>query len=145
MTSLISLRGIALDVHVSDPEQAIRYAGELLVDAGAVSQEYTSGMLGREKQFPTALGEGFAFPHGTQESHRHIFFDQVAFMRLRKEISWGDGQVKLIIAIAAKSQVHQVFLGNIANQIADGGLAQLLLEAANETEILNIFSDMDVS
>jgi len=143
MSSLISTQGIELDVEVATSEQAIRLAGELLARVGAVSEEYTAGMLAREVQFSTALGMGFAFPHGTPESKKHVVFDQVVFLRLKNEISWGSERVQLVVALAASSDMHQIFLGNIANRIASGELVQDLLEATTKDQVVALLSSHD--
>ncbi|MDK7294402.1 PTS sugar transporter subunit IIA, partial [Streptococcus pasteurianus] len=48
-------------------EDAIRAAGQLLVDDGDVEEEYIDSMLAREEVVSTHMGNFIAIPHGTDE------------------------------------------------------------------------------
>ena len=49
-------------------DDAIREAGGILVDAGAVTPDYIDAMFEREKSVSTYMGNYLAIPHGTNES-----------------------------------------------------------------------------
>ena len=49
-------------------DAAITEAGDLLVAAGAVDPSYVDAMHEREKSVSTAMGNGLAIPHGTNEA-----------------------------------------------------------------------------
>ena len=71
MTALLP-DGIRLGLQASDRFDAVRQSGQVLVDIGAVEAPYVEAMLERERLISTSLGEGFAIPHGTDESRRWI-------------------------------------------------------------------------
>ena len=52
--------------------QAIEMAASALEQAGNVEQGYLQGMLGREQQTSTFLGNGIAIPHGTLETRSMV-------------------------------------------------------------------------
>lgn len=61
---VLTAEGIHLGLHAHDKEDAIRQSGQVLVDLGAATPEYVEGMLAREQQISTYMGEGVTIPHG---------------------------------------------------------------------------------
>ena len=59
---------IHLAARAADKQQAIELAANALEQAGYVESGYLQGMLGRELQTSTFLGNGIAIPHGTLET-----------------------------------------------------------------------------
>ena len=102
MTNLVQQAGITLDVTASSPEEAVHICGQLLLELGAITQEYADAMWEREQIFPSAIGMGFAIPHGTDESRKHVIFDQLVFVRLTAPIAWGDDEVTCVLGIASQ-------------------------------------------
>ena len=62
-------------------DDAIREAGQLLVDAGAVSPAYVDAMFDREKSVSTYMGNYLAIPHGTNESKDSIKRSALSLVR----------------------------------------------------------------
>lgn len=58
---------IKLNQDVPTRDQAIRMAGQLLVDGGCVEPEYIDSMLARNEDVSTYMGNFIAIPHGTDE------------------------------------------------------------------------------
>ena len=61
----LSESNIHLNATATNKLQAIEMAASALEQAGNVEQGYLQGMLGREQQTSTFLGNGIAIPHGT--------------------------------------------------------------------------------
>ena len=59
---------IHLAAQADNKQQAIELAANALEQAGYVEHGYLQGMLGREQQTSTFLGNGIAIPHGTLET-----------------------------------------------------------------------------
>ena len=57
-------------MQAKNKEEAIRAAGQVLVDPGHIAPGYVESMLGREGQANTYLGNGIAIPHGMQKGSR---------------------------------------------------------------------------
>lgn len=100
MADLLQLAGITLDATASSREEAVGICGSLLVDLGAVSQEYADAMWEREQVFPSELGDGFAIPHGTDESRQYVTFDQLVFVRFAEPVSWVNEDISVCVGIA---------------------------------------------
>jgi len=138
MTNLVQQAGIKLDVTASSPEEAVHICGQLLVELGAITQEYADAMWEREQIFPSAIGMGFAIPHGTDESRKHVIFDQLVFVRLTAPIAWGDDEVTCVLGIASQGDGHVELLGNLAELIQEEDKLAILQNSKSAAEIAEL-------
>src|SRR6266498_4170491 len=106
MGELLPHDAVRLGLRASDRFDAVRQSGDLLVEIGAVQAPYIDAMLERERQISTSLGEGFAIPHGTDESRRWIRETMLAFLQLPDGVAWDDGEVMVCVGIAAVGDEH---------------------------------------
>ena len=137
-TNLIQQAGIRLDAAASSNEEAVRVCGDLLMQLGASQPEYAAAMWEREQIFSSAIGMGFAIPHGTDESRKFVTFDQLVFLRLNQEIEWGEEKVKCVLGIASSGDGHVEILGNLAELIQDPDALEVLMSTGDEQAILNL-------
>lgn len=140
MSNLIQRAGILLDATASSPEEAVRICGQLLVELGAVSEEYAQAMWERENAFSSAIGMGFAIPHGTDASRKYVKFDQLVFLRLNTEIQWGDEWVRGVLGIASQGDGHVEILGNFAELVQEDAEREVLLSTGDTEQVLNLLS-----
>ena len=138
MANLLQLAGIALDATASSQEEAVALCGAKLVELGAVSQKYADAMWEREKIFPSEMGEGFAIPHGTDESRKYVNFDQLVFIRLKEEITWVNEPVTVCVGIASAGDGHVEILGNLADVLMDDDAANILRTSQDPQAILDL-------
>ena len=138
MADLLQLAGITLDAAASSREEAVALCGKTLVELGAVSVEYADAMWEREQVFPSEMGEGFAIPHGTDESRAFVKFDQLVFLRLGEEITWVNEPVSVCVGIASAGDGHVEILGNLADILMDDDAAHILRTSTNPEEIRDL-------
>ncbi len=138
MTNLVQQAGIKLDVTASSPEEAVHICGQLLLELGAITQDYADAMWEREQIFPSAIGMGFAIPHGTDESRKHVIFDQLVFVRLTAPIAWGDDEVTCVLGIASQGDGHVELLGNLAELIQEEDKLAILQNSQSAAEIAEL-------
>lgn len=138
MADLLQLAGITLDATASSREEAVALCGKMLVELDAVSAEYADAMWEREQGFPSEMGEGFAIPHGTDESRAFVNFDQLVFLRLREEITWVNEPVSVCVGIASAGDGHVEILGNLADILMDDDAAHILRTSTNPEEIRDL-------
>jgi len=138
MTNLVQQAGIKLDVTASSPEEAVHICGQLLLEVGAITQEYADAMWEREQIFPSAIGMGFAIPHGTDESRKHVIFDQLVFVRLTAPLAWGDDEVTCVLGIASQGDGHVELLGNLAELIQEEDKLAILQNSQSAAEIAEL-------
>jgi len=139
-TELISQAGIVIDATASSVEEAVAQCGKLLVELGAVSQQYADAMWEREQIFPSAIGAGFAIPHGTDESRQFVNFDQLVFLQLATPISWGDEEVRCVLGIASRGDGHVELLGQLAELIQEPENLEVFYTSGSKDEILKLIA-----
>ncbi|WP_424767848.1 PTS sugar transporter subunit IIA [Paenibacillus sp. sgz302251] len=138
--SILSTDKVKLNAAVKDKNEAIRMAGQLLVNAGHVEPSYVESMIERESSLSTYMGEGLAIPHGTSESKGSIKSTGLSIVQLPEGVDFGDGNIAhLVIGIAAVGDDHLDILTNVAMICSDEDSMELILKASSPEEIIQIF------
>lgn len=135
--AILSLDRIQLQATAVSKTDAIKQAGQLLVDCGCVKQAYVDGMLTREETMSTYLGEGVAIPHGMHENRDDILKTGISVLQLPQGIEWEDDEkAYLVIGIAASSDEHVGVLSNLAEAIEDEEIAHKLITTTDPAVVL---------
>ena len=128
----LEVQAIHTGASASDKEQAIRQVAAALTAAGNVAEGYVDGMLAREQQTTTFLGNGIAIPHGTTDTRDLVLKTGVQVYQFPQGVDWGDGQTAYVaIGIAAKSDEHLALL-RADPRISDDSIAEQLKSASAE-------------
>ena len=139
--SILSAERIRLQATAVDKADAIRQAGQLLVDTGCVQVRYVDGMLARENTMSTYLGNGVSIPHGQHENREDILKTGISVLQLPAGVEWEDGEKAfLVIGIAASSDEHVGVLANLAEVIEDEDMTQQLIRTTDAAMILDQLS-----
>ncbi len=132
----LSVQDIHPGAHAGDKEAAIRQVADALVKAGNVSAGYVDGMLAREKQTSTFLGNGIAIPHGTTDTRDQVLKTGVQVFQFPQGVAWGDEQVAYVaIGIAASSDEHLGLLRQLTHVLSDDAIAEQLKTATTAEEL----------
>ena len=135
--SIISLDTVRLGATASDKQDAIRQAGELLVEAGCVAPAYVLGMLAREQTMSTYIGNGVAIPHGQHENLGEVHRTGISVLQLPSGVEWEPGELAyLVIGIAANADEHVGVLANLAEVIEDEDAAADLAQTTDPEQIV---------
>lgn len=129
---------IALDQTFNDKNEAIRLAGQLLVDQNLVDEEYIDQMIARDDDLSTYMGNFIAIPHGTGESGHLIKESGISIIQVPDGVRFGDNLVTVIFGIAGKGGEHLDILSQIAILCEDIGNVQKLADAKTEEDILSL-------
>ncbi|HHX8656085.1 TPA: fused PTS fructose transporter subunit IIA/HPr protein [Vibrio diabolicus] len=128
---------ITLSQSAKDKFEAIKSIAHSLTDKGLVEQGYVEGMLNRENQNSTFLGNGIAIPHGTTDTRSMVKTTGVAVHHFPQGVDWGDGNTVFVaIGIAAKSDEHLGILKQLTKVLGADGVEERLRNAKNEDEII---------
>lgn len=139
--SILSKERIQLQARAADKVDAIRIAGQLLVDSGCVLPAYVDGMLAREQSMSTYLGSGVSIPHGMFENREHILQTGISVLQVPAGVEWEEDETAyLVIGIAASSDEHIGVLASLAEAIEDEEITRLLIETSDPEIILKYLS-----
>jgi PTS system mannitol-specific IIA component len=140
MSDILALSQIKVPGAAMSKDEAIREAGQLLVDAGAVSPEYVDAMFEREKSVSTYMGNYLAIPHGTNESKESIKRSALSVVRYPEPIDWDGNEVLFALGIAGYQGGHMDILSRIAIVFSDTDEVDKLVAARSAEEIFDLLN-----
>ena len=131
----LSESNIHLHANAADKQQAIEMAASALVQADNVENGYLQGMLAREQQTSTFLGNGIAIPHGTLDTRSTVKKTGVQVFQFPQGIEWGEGNIAyVVIGIAARSDEHLSLLRQLTHVLSDEDTAAKLAKITDVAE-----------
>ncbi|WP_408063544.1 MULTISPECIES: PTS mannitol transporter subunit IICBA [Vibrio] len=139
----IEAKNVCLGLSASDKEEAIRFAGNKLVELGYVQPSYVDAMFEREKMVSTYLGESIAVPHGTIEAKESVITTGIVICQYPDGVRFNDeddGIAKLVIGIAAKNDEHIQVITMITNALDDDEAIQKLTSTTSVSDVLEILA-----
>lgn len=137
----INTNDIILSQAAENKQDAIKSIANGLLDKGYVEGGYVNGMLAREAQNTTFLGNGIAIPHGTTDTRDQIKQTGVILHHFPQGVNWGDDNtVYLAIGIAAKSDQHLEILKMLTKVLSAEGVEQQLRDATTAETIVDLLT-----
>ena len=137
----LSAKNIRLNGSAANKEEAIKLVAAGLVANGNVENGYEAGMLAREQQTSTLLGNGIAIPHGTLDTRGLVKETGVQIIQFPQGIEWGEGNTAYVaIGIAAKSDEHLTLLRQLTTVLSDEEVAEKLAKTQDVQEFTDILS-----
>ncbi|MFS7247253.1 fused PTS fructose transporter subunit IIA/HPr protein [Rahnella inusitata] len=135
----LSQQDIHLGAAASDKQEAIRQVAAALTQAGRVSEGYVDGMLARELQTSTYLGNGIAIPHGTTDTRDLVLDTGVQVYQFPQGIAWGEDQTAyIVIGIAARSDEHLSLLRQLTHVLSDDSVAERMAKTDSAEELRSL-------
>lgn len=132
---------IQLGQSQSNKLDAIRAIAADLAQKGLVDTGYVEGMLNRENQNSTFLGNGIAIPHGTTDTRSLVKQTGVAVHHFAHGVDWGDGNIVYVaIGIAAKSDEHLSILKQLTKVLSADGVEEKLKQAQSANDVIALLS-----
>ena len=135
MSDVLTSSQVKVPGDARSKDDAIREAGQLLVDAGAVTPAYVDAMFEREKSVSTYMGNFLAIPHGTNEAKDTIGRSAISVVRYDAPIDWDGNEVRFAVGIAGVENGHLEILGKIAIVFSDSDEVEKLLAARSAEEL----------
>ena len=142
-TGILQLSAIKASGTARDQEGAIREAGGLLVEHGAVTEQYIDAMFQREQTVSTYMGNLLAIPHGTNEAKEAILHSGLSVVRYDQDIDWAGNPVRFVIGIAGVNNEHLDILSKIAIIFSEEEAVQRLLQAKDAEALLALLSEVN--
>ncbi len=142
LTDLLRPNLIAVNVHVSDWQEAVREAGRLLVEDGAVEPRFVDAMIEVVKEFGPyiVLAPGFAMPHAKAEAG--CIKSSLSLITLAEPVEFGNPENDPVYVVAALAAVdhgsHIEALSQLADVLANDSVVDEWAKAKDADEILKI-------
>ncbi|WP_253259055.1 PTS sugar transporter subunit IIA [Subtercola boreus] len=143
MSDVLTLNSIKIHGTAETKEDAIAEANDLLLAAGAVTNDYLASMLERETSVSTYMGNYLAIPHGTNEGKDAILDSALSFVRYSKPIDWDGEEVRFVVGIAGKDGGHLDILSKIALIFSDEDEVEKLLKAPSDEAVFELLSQVN--
>jgi mannitol/fructose-specific phosphotransferase system IIA component len=140
-TELLSADAVRLGCAAADRFDAVRQAGQLLVEVGAVEPAYAEAMQEREQSLSSYVGEGFAIPHGTDAARALVRRAALAFLQFPDGVDWDGEDVRACVAIAATADEHVGVMGQLARVLMDPDQAEELRTTTDPLRVLDLLAE----
>lgn len=139
-SGILTLDQVRIHSGSATQEEALAEAAEILVSAGAVTEDYLQAMKDREATVSTFMGNGLAIPHGTNEAKEAVKASALSVVRYDGGADWAGDQADFVIGIAGVGDEHLEILSAIAQLFADEDEVARLRAASTEQELLQMLS-----
>ena len=147
ITNLLDKNAIMLNAGISDKNEAINALIEMHDKAGNLSdkEKYREGILAREAESTTAVGEGIAIPHAKSSAVKR---PGLAAMTVPEGIEYGapDGKpsnLLFMIAAPEDGDLHLEVLSRLMTLLMDLELRKRLLQAQTAEEFLKTIDEAE--
>jgi mannitol PTS system EIIA component len=138
VSDILALSQVKVPGDATSKDDAIREAGQLLLDSGAVTPAYLDAMFEREKSVSTYMGNYLAIPHGTNESKDSISRSALSVVRYDEPIDWDGNEVRFAVGVAGVEGGHLEILGKIAIVFSDMDEVEKLMAAGSAEEVYEL-------
>lgn len=143
--AVLSEENVLLNVKSESQNEAIKRVGNLLVQNGYVEKEYIDGMIARNDEISTYIGNGVAIPHGMNQYIKYIKKSGIVIAQYPDGVDFGEGNTAyLVIGIAGKNDDHMAILSRIAIVCQYEENVKKLTASNNKEEIIKIIMECDV-
>jgi PTS system mannitol-specific IIC component len=136
-------KNVFLNQTFTSKEDAIRFAGRVLVDGGYVEESYIDAMIERDELTSTYMGNDVAIPHGTEEAKKAVLNSGVTILQIPDGVDFNGDNVRLLFGIAGKDGSHLEILSGIAVTCSDMENIEKMVAAKTKKEILDIIGSLN--
>lgn len=148
ITELLSKETIILDLHTNSKQEVLNELADQLDRAGKLEdkQAFKEGIMEREEQSTTGIGEGIAIPHAKSSA---VKTPAIAFGRSKSGIdfeSLDEQPAHLFFMIAASEGAnndHLEALSRLSTFLMDEQFRQRVLGATSKEEVLQAVNDKE--
>lgn len=141
MSEVFTKKHIQINLDLKDKDAYFRHIAKLSIELGIGKEEQGvyEGLVSREKEFATNLGDGIAIPHTKSD---YIIKPAILILKPQKEVSWGNDaeeDVRIIISILSFNEqggnTHLELLASLARKLVDEKFKKALVNSVDEEEI----------
>ena len=144
MSDVFTQEHIKINLELDDKDDYLRYIAKLSITLGIGKEEQGvyEGLVRREKEFITNLGDGIALPHAKSD---YIIKPAIFVLKPKNGVNWGDEtgeDIKFIICILSPNEqsgsTHLKLISTLARKLIDEDFKKVLVNSINEEEIFTM-------
>lgn len=144
MSNVFTREHIKLNLDLKDKNDYLSYIAKLSMTLGIGKEELGvyEGLVDREKDFITNLGDGIALPHTKSE---YIIKPAIFVIKPMNQVNWGDDDyddIKIIICILSPNEqdgsTHMKLISSLARKLVDEDFKKVLVNTISEEEIFSM-------
>ncbi|MBV6738147.1 PTS mannitol transporter subunit IICBA [Priestia megaterium] len=137
-SDLLIEENVFLNQRFSTKEEAIQFAGNVLVKGRYVEENYIEAMIERDNMTSTYMGNDVAIPHGTEEAKKNVLKSGFTVIQVPEGVDFDGQKVRLIFGIAGKDGTHLEILSSIAITCSDMDNIEKMVHARSAKELMAI-------
>lgn len=146
MNEVFKREYIKIHLDLKSKEDYLKYIASMSAALGIGKDEQSvfNGLIAREKEFETNLGDGIAIPHTKSSS---INRPAIIILKPETKVNWGGDyeEVKLIISILSpekqEDNIHIKLLASLSRKLIYDDFKNGLVNTLNEEEIYLMIED----
>ncbi|MGT2950085.1 PTS mannitol transporter subunit IIA [Streptococcus cuniculi] len=127
-------------------EEAIRFCGRQLVDAGHVNEAYIEAMIERNEELSVYMGNFIAIPHGTDAAKKEVLSSGITIVQVPAGVNFGteeDSKIATVLfGIAGLGDEHLDIIQKISIFCADVDNVVKLADAGSKEEIMALLNSV---
>ena len=143
MSNVFTREHIKMNLDFREKNDYLRYIAKLSMTLGIGKEEQGvyQGLVDRESEFITNLGDGIALPH-TKSSY--ITKPAIFVLKPINKVLWGDDEegIKIIICILSPNEqngnTHMKLISSLAEKLIDEDFKSVLVNTINGEEIFTM-------
>ncbi len=137
---------IKLNQTFTTKEEAIRYCGHQLVQAGHVNEAYIEAMIERNEELSVYMGNFIAIPHGTDAAKKEVLSSGITIVQVPAGVNFGTEEepkiATVLFGIAGVGDEHLDIIQKISIFCADVDNVVKLADAQSEDEVIVLLNSV---
>ncbi|NQI36283.1 PTS sugar transporter subunit IIA [Streptococcus suis] len=137
---------IKLNQAFTTKEEAIRYCGRQLVQAGHVNEAYIEAMIERNQELSVYMGNFIAIPHGTDEAKKEVLSSGITIVQVPAGVNFGTEEAPkiaiVLFGIAGVGDEHLEIIQKISIFCADVDNVVKLADAQSEEQVVALLNSV---
>lgn len=137
---------IKLNQTFATKEEAIRFCGQRLYEAGHVREAYIEAMLKRDEELSVYMGNFIAIPHGTEEAKKEVLSSGVTIVQVPAGVNFGTEEkphlATVLFGIAGLGDEHLEIIQKISIFCADVDNVVKLADAQSAEEVIELLDSV---
>ena len=143
MEMLVEKNKIAAKIQADDWQDAIRKAGQLLIDSGDIEEGYIDHMIDSVRTLGPymVIAKGFTLAHAAP--CEEVKNTSISLINLKDPVNFGSGNdpVRVVMCLACKDrETHIEKLQKIATKLMEKDMIDLLAKCETDTDLYDLIN-----